>query len=203
MGKSLFAIISMMLIFRQLFIIDGVISLGVIVPQLFLLPDIPSRLKPNFMFSAPARAHLPVWSCVAHSIQEIKLARDRQPKEGRVRQGAFTRTQVSSKQAQDLSIQKLIDIGYTMVHDSRNLDPMVDRRVSIIQSLSSRLPLTFYSSQNIGYLPNQSMAFWFKAWNKIKKGSFTVPQISMSSPKVLSSVPYQPFLTNLFLTNLS
>jgi hypothetical protein len=25
------------------------------------------------------------------------------------------------------------------------------------------------------------MAFWFIAWNKIKKGSYTVPQISMSS----------------------
>lgn len=36
---------------RQLFIIDGVISLGVIVPQLILLPEVPSRLKPNFMFS--------------------------------------------------------------------------------------------------------------------------------------------------------
>ncbi|KAF2815362.1 MFS general substrate transporter [Mytilinidion resinicola] len=113
---------------QWLFIIDGIISLGVIVPQLFLLPDIPSRLKPNFMFSA----------------EEIELARDRQPKEGRVRQGAFTRTQV--------------------------IRWFTTPEIWILWLIAA--------SQNIGYLPNQSMAFWFKAWNKIKKGSYTVPQIN-------------------------
>jgi MFS transporter, ACS family, pantothenate transporter len=63
---------------QWLFIIDGVISTGIIIPQAIFLPDVPSRLKPNFMFS----------------VKEIEMARDRLPQEGRVRQGAFTRAQV-------------------------------------------------------------------------------------------------------------
>lgn len=113
---------------QWLFIIDGVISLGVIIPQLILLPEIPSRLKPNFMFSEA----------------EIELARDRQPKEGRVRQGAFTRTQI--------------------------IRWFTTPEIWILWLIAA--------SQNIGYIPNQSMAFWFKAWNKVKKGSYTVPQIN-------------------------
>lgn len=113
---------------RWLFIIDGIISLGIIIPQLFLLPEVPSRLKPNFMFSA----------------EEIELARDRQPKEGRVRQGAFSRTQI--------------------------LRWFTTPEIWILWLIAA--------SQNIGYLPNQSMAFWFKAWNKIKPKSYTVQQIS-------------------------
>jgi len=63
---------------RWLFIIDGVISVGIIIPQLIVVPDVPSRLKPNWMFSE----------------RDIELARDRQPKEGRVKQGKFTRVQM-------------------------------------------------------------------------------------------------------------
>ncbi|TVY36707.1 Pantothenate transporter [Lachnellula occidentalis] len=113
---------------RWLFIIDGIISLGIIIPQLFLLPEVPSRLKPNFMFSAA----------------EIELARDRQTKEGRVRQGAFSRAQV--------------------------LRWFTTPEIWILWLIAA--------SQNIGYLPNQSMAFWFKAWNKIKPNSYTVQQIN-------------------------
>ncbi|EXJ89611.1 hypothetical protein A1O3_02678 [Capronia epimyces CBS 606.96] len=113
---------------QWLFIIDGIISIGIIIPQLFLLPEVPSRLTPNFMFSE----------------QEIELARDRKPKEGRVRQGAFTRAQIWRW--------------------------FTTPEIWILWLIAA--------SQNIGYLPNQSMAFWFKAWNSIKKGSFTVQQIN-------------------------
>ncbi|KAL4787133.1 major facilitator superfamily domain-containing protein [Aspergillus varians] len=63
---------------RWLFIIDGVISLGVILPQFLLMPDVPARQKPDRLFTA----------------KEIEMARDRNPKEGRVKQGAFTLQQV-------------------------------------------------------------------------------------------------------------
>ncbi|OBT60938.1 hypothetical protein VE03_09275 [Pseudogymnoascus sp. 23342-1-I1] len=62
---------------RWLFIIDGVISIGVIIPQVFLFPDVPARQKPGFLFSEA----------------EIELGRDRNPQEGRVKQGAFTKAQ--------------------------------------------------------------------------------------------------------------
>lgn len=52
--------------------------LGVIVPQIFFYPDVPARQKPDRIFTE----------------REIELARDRNPKEGRVRQGAFTLRQV-------------------------------------------------------------------------------------------------------------
>ncbi|KAJ7117986.1 major facilitator superfamily domain-containing protein [Mycena crocata] len=63
-----------------LFIIDGAISLAIVLPQFFLLPDLPARQTPNFIFSAA----------------EVELARDRNVKEGRVRQGAFTWAQLKS-----------------------------------------------------------------------------------------------------------
>lgn len=62
----------------QLFIIDGVISFGVIIPQCFVFPDTPARQKPDLVFTA----------------EDIELARDRNPKEGRVIQGKFTKEQV-------------------------------------------------------------------------------------------------------------
>jgi MFS transporter, ACS family, pantothenate transporter len=63
---------------RWLFIIDGIISIGIIIPQAFLYPDVPARQKPGYLFSE----------------SELELARDRNPKEGRVRQGRFTLAQV-------------------------------------------------------------------------------------------------------------
>lgn len=35
----------------KLFIIDGIISVGIIIPQVFLFPDVPARQKPGFVFS--------------------------------------------------------------------------------------------------------------------------------------------------------
>ncbi|KAH8895857.1 major facilitator superfamily transporter [Thozetella sp. PMI_491] len=63
---------------QWLFIIDGVISLGIIIPQCFFFPDTPARQKPDLVFTEA----------------EIELARDRNPKEGRVKQGKFTKQQV-------------------------------------------------------------------------------------------------------------
>ncbi|KPI45080.1 Pantothenate transporter liz1 [Cyphellophora attinorum] len=63
---------------QWLFVIDGVISIGVIIPQVFFFPDVPARQKPDLVFSR----------------EEIELARDRNPKEGRVKQGKFTWPQV-------------------------------------------------------------------------------------------------------------
>ncbi|OJJ00720.1 hypothetical protein ASPVEDRAFT_885207 [Aspergillus versicolor CBS 583.65] len=63
---------------RWLFIIDGVISIGVILPQILFYPDVPARQKPDRLFTA----------------REIEIARNRNPKEGRVRQGKFTMKQV-------------------------------------------------------------------------------------------------------------
>ncbi|KAK0506396.1 major facilitator superfamily domain-containing protein [Armillaria luteobubalina] len=63
---------------QWLFYIDGIISVIVIIPQLFLLPDVPARQKPNWMFTAA----------------DIELARDRNPREGRIRQDKFTWSQI-------------------------------------------------------------------------------------------------------------
>ncbi|KAI1621761.1 major facilitator superfamily domain-containing protein [Exophiala viscosa] len=113
---------------QWLYIIDGVFSVGIIIPQFFLLPETPARLKPNWIFSQ----------------KEIELARDRMPKEGRVRQGRFTKTQIKRW--------------------------FTTPEIWLLSLIAA--------SQNIGYTPNQSLPFWFKAWNTIKKGSFTVQQIN-------------------------
>ncbi|CAK7216287.1 hypothetical protein SBRCBS47491_002773 [Sporothrix bragantina] len=63
---------------RWLFIVDGVIGLGVLIPQFFLFPDVPARQGPDFVFTE----------------RDIELARDRNPVEGRVKQGRITWTQV-------------------------------------------------------------------------------------------------------------
>ncbi|EXJ80744.1 hypothetical protein A1O3_07028 [Capronia epimyces CBS 606.96] len=113
---------------RWVFIIDGIISIGIALPQVFLFPDLPARQKPDRVFTE----------------REIELARDRNPKEGRVKQGAITKKQLRR--------------FFT--------DPQI-------------WLLWVISAANI--VPNQipnSMAYWFKAWNKIKPGSFTVPQIN-------------------------
>jgi ACS family pantothenate transporter-like MFS transporter len=36
---------------QWLFIIDGVISIGVIIPQIFFFPDVPARQKPDLVFT--------------------------------------------------------------------------------------------------------------------------------------------------------
>lgn len=59
-------------------LIDGIISVIVAVPQLVLLPEVPSRLTANFMFSE----------------KEVNIAKARHPKEGNVKQGPITRAQV-------------------------------------------------------------------------------------------------------------
>ncbi|CAK7224452.1 hypothetical protein SEUCBS140593_005574 [Sporothrix eucalyptigena] len=113
---------------RWLFIIDGVISIGIIIPQAIFYPDVPARQKPDYMFSEG----------------ELELARDRNPKEGRVKQGRFTLTQVK---------RWLLSIDIWLLW-----------------------AISFGNS--IGNQPTSSMAFWFKAWNKIKPGSYTVAQIN-------------------------
>jgi MFS transporter, ACS family, pantothenate transporter len=41
---------------QWLFIIDGVISIGVIIPQMFFFPDVPARQKPDLVFSREVSA---------------------------------------------------------------------------------------------------------------------------------------------------
>ncbi|KAI8254389.1 Pantothenate transporter liz1 [Colletotrichum sp. SAR11_239] len=113
---------------RWLFIIDTVISVGIIIPQFFFYPDVPARQQPSIVFSEA----------------EIELARDRNPKEGRVKQGAFTWAQAKRCiTTPDIFLLWLISVCNSVAH-----------------------------------MPSDSMAFWFKAWNTIKPGSYTVPQIS-------------------------
>ena len=109
-------------------IIDGIISLVVCIPQYFLLPEVPANLTPNFMFSEA----------------EIQLAQDRQPKEGRVKQGAFTKVQMAR--------------WFTIPE------------VWILWMISV--------CNMIGMQATLSLNFWFKGWNTVKPGSFTVPQIN-------------------------
>ncbi|KAI8167079.1 Pantothenate transporter liz1 [Colletotrichum sp. SAR 10_65] len=113
---------------RWLFIIDTVISVGIIIPQFFFYPDVPARQQPSIVFSEA----------------EIELARDRNPKEGRVKQGAFTWAQAKRcVTTPDIFLLWLISVCNSVAH-----------------------------------MPSDSMAFWFKAWNTIKPGSYTVPQIN-------------------------
>ncbi|KAI8207772.1 Pantothenate transporter liz1 [Colletotrichum sp. SAR 10_76] len=112
----------------RLFIIDTVISIGIIIPQFFFYPDVPARQQPSIVFSEA----------------EIELARDRNPKEGRVKQGAFTWAQAKRcVTTPDIFLLWLISVCNSVAH-----------------------------------MPSDSMAFWFKAWNTKKPGSYTVPQIS-------------------------
>jgi MFS transporter, ACS family, pantothenate transporter len=50
-------------------LLDGIISTVILVPQFFLLSEIPAKLKPNFMFSEA----------------ECEMARARMPKEAEVK----------------------------------------------------------------------------------------------------------------------
>lgn len=109
-------------------LLDGIVSLVILLPQYFLLSEVPSKLKPNFMFSE----------------QECQLARARMPKEGDVKQGAFTLAQV--------------------VHWFTIPEVWILWVISVCNM--------------IGMQPTLSLNFWFKAWNQVKPGSFTVPQIN-------------------------
>ncbi|CAK7215430.1 hypothetical protein SBRCBS47491_002486 [Sporothrix bragantina] len=113
---------------RWLFIIDGVISIGVIIPQAIFYPDVPARQTPGYVFSEA----------------ELELARDRNPKEGRVRQGRFTWAQIK-RWLWNIDIWLLWAISF---------------------------------GNSIGNQPTSSMAFWFKAWNTKKPGSYSVAQIN-------------------------
>ncbi|SJL05412.1 related to transporter protein [Armillaria ostoyae] len=114
---------------QWLFYIDGIISVIVIIPQLFLLPDVPARQKPNWMFTTA----------------DIELARDRNPREGRVRQDKFTWSQIRT------------------------------------WFLRPEILLLWLMSwcNSVGSKPQDSFSFWFKGYNSIKKGSFTVQQINV------------------------
>jgi ACS family pantothenate transporter-like MFS transporter len=109
-------------------LLDGIISIVILAPQYFLLSEVPSKLKPNFMFSEA----------------EIELAQARMPKEGTVKQGAFTWAQV--------------------VHWFTIPEVWILWVISVCNM--------------IGMQPSISLNFWFKAWNTVKPGSFTVPQIN-------------------------
>lgn len=79
----------------MLIYILGVISLGIIIPQFLFYPDVPARQRPDLVFTErvcrPLRTKN---SQITDSCKEIELARNRNPKEGRVKQGAFTLAQV-------------------------------------------------------------------------------------------------------------
>ncbi|EXJ78914.1 hypothetical protein A1O3_08414 [Capronia epimyces CBS 606.96] len=113
---------------RWLFIVDGIISIGVLLPQFFVLPDVPSRQKKDWIFTE----------------QDIELARDRNPIEGRIKQGRFTLFQI--------------------------------KRWLVTPEIWLLWIISFSSS--VGFYPSNSMSFWFKAWNSIKPGSYTVGQIN-------------------------
>ncbi|KAF7551917.1 hypothetical protein G7Z17_g4680 [Cylindrodendrum hubeiense] len=112
----------------DLMLLDGIISVVILLPQFFLLSEVPSKLKPNFMFSE----------------EECLLARARMPKEGDVKQGAFTKAQV--------------------VHWFTIPEVWILWIISVCNM--------------IGMQPSLSLTFWFKAWNEVEPGSFTVPQIN-------------------------
>jgi ACS family pantothenate transporter-like MFS transporter len=109
-------------------LLDGIISIIILFPQFFLLSEVPSKLKPNFMFSA----------------EECHLARARMPKEAEVKQGAFTTAQV--------------------VHWFTIPEVWILWVISVCNM--------------VGMQPSLSLNFWFKGWNTVKPGSFTVPQIN-------------------------
>ncbi|KAI1617060.1 major facilitator superfamily domain-containing protein [Exophiala viscosa] len=113
---------------RWLMMIDGIISIVVTLPQIVLLPEVPSRLVANWMFTE----------------EEVILAKDRQPKEGRAKQGSFTLPQVRRWFT-------TLEIWLLWVISVCNM---------------------------IGMQPSLSLNFWFKGWNTVKPGSFTVPQIN-------------------------
>ncbi|KAK0232923.1 major facilitator superfamily domain-containing protein [Armillaria fumosa] len=110
---------------QWLFYIDGIISVIVIIPQLFLLPDVPARQKPNWMFTTA----------------DIELARDRNPREGCVRQDKFTWSQI---------------------------------RTWFLRPEILLLWLMSWCNSS-----QDSFSFWFKGYNTIKKGCFTVQQINV------------------------
>ncbi|KAJ5291876.1 hypothetical protein N7478_001127 [Penicillium angulare] len=113
---------------RWLFIIDGCISLGIVAPQPFFYPDVPARQKPDRLFTE----------------REIELARDRNPREGRVKQGAFTMQQV--------------------------------KRWVLTPDIWLLWVISFCN--DVCQQPALSITYWFKAWNTIKPGSYTVAQIN-------------------------
>ncbi|KAF7557291.1 hypothetical protein G7Z17_g792 [Cylindrodendrum hubeiense] len=112
----------------RLFIIDSVVSIGIIIPQFFFYPDVPARQKPDLIFTQ----------------EEIELARDRNPLEGRIKQGKFT-----LKQAKRWITTP--DIYFLWV-------------LAVCNSIC--------------HLPSDSMSYWFKAWNTVTPGSYTVSQIN-------------------------
>ncbi|VUC25744.1 unnamed protein product [Clonostachys rosea] len=113
---------------RWLFIIDAIVSIGIIIPQFFFYPDVPARQQPDFIFTH----------------EEIELARDRNPKEGRVKQGEFTLAQVKRWfTTPDIFLLWIIAMSNSICH-----------------------------------MPQDSMAYWFKAWNSIKPNSYSVVEIN-------------------------
>ncbi|KAF8866679.1 hypothetical protein BDZ45DRAFT_667372 [Acephala macrosclerotiorum] len=63
---------------QWLLVMDAIIAIAVIIPQMFFFPDVPARQKSDYVLNEA----------------DIELARDRNPKEGRVKQGAFMKAQV-------------------------------------------------------------------------------------------------------------
>ena len=71
--------VAILIYYGQLMLLDGLVSTVILIPQFFLLSEVPSKLRPDFMFSQA----------------ECELARNRMPQEAEVRVQKPTWKQVS------------------------------------------------------------------------------------------------------------
>lgn len=95
---------------RWLMLIDGIISICIALPQILLLPEVPSRLTANFMFDEA----------------EVQLAKDRMPREGRNEKSSITSDHVSSLTGPVIPPCLTNVTAQALVRDPRDLDSLAD-----------------------------------------------------------------------------
>jgi len=144
-------------------IIDGIISIAITLPQIILLPEVPSRLTANFMFSEA----------------EVQLAKDRHPKEGRAEKVCFTLAQVCINHEIARAVANTVGRSKSGLPHQRFGSFGLFQCMHSLDSFHTLVKeLTQHRCNMIGMQPSLSLNFWFKGWNTIKPGSFTIPQIS-------------------------